>query len=61
MFGFFKSKAQKKEALRQKQYKRCNLIFKLEEFEEIEKFLKSQNLTLLNYVKNNLKRDMSEK
>lgn len=59
MFGFLKSKAKKQEAIRQKQYKRVNIVFKVEEFEEVEKFLKSQNISLNDYVKNHLKNEMN--
>lgn len=61
MFGLFKTKAQKQESKRQKQYKRVNIVFKVEEFEEVEKFLKSQNISLNDYVKNHLKSEMNEK
>jgi hypothetical protein len=59
MFSFLKSKAKKQEAIRQKKYKRVNIVFKLEEFEEVEKFLKSQNISLNDYVKNHLKNEMN--
>lgn len=59
MFGFFKSKEKKQEAIRQKQYKRVNIVFKIEEYEEVEKFLKSKNISLNDYVKNHLKNEMN--
>lgn len=59
MFGFFKTKAKKQEAIRQKQYKRVNIVFKIEEYEEVEKFLKSKNISLNEYVKNHLKNEMN--
>ena len=59
MFGFFKSKENKQEAIRQKQYKRVNIVFKIEEYEEVEKFLKSKNISLNDYVKIHLKNEMN--
>jgi len=59
MFDIFKSKGTKKEINRQKQYKRINVVFKTDEWEQVQLFLENKEMNLTQYVKAKLLEDMS--